>query len=183
MQALNQQMQSMYDQQLAAQQAYAQQLAAQQAYAQRLAAQQAYAQRLAAQREYERQQEEDRLARRLAEDRLALDQATQQAEDRDVIPTIKTRRSTIPSNTIPRYTGPGVTLLNPDDIGEAVNYEIDGRPYTLKPGKSQTLKTRPSYQIEFDHGGTNGQARYKLPEGTYRFVISDEKGWDLRKVR
>lgn len=72
-----------------------------------------------------------------------------------------------------------VVLTNPHDNGESVGYVLEGlsSSYALEPGYTQRLKT--SYTIRFDTGN-GAEKRYKLPPGSYEFILTD-KGWDLKK--
>ena len=74
-------------------------------------------------------------------------------------------------------TGP-VKLSNPKENSVALNYTLNGRSYSIQPGYSQALGAGSVWEIQFDRGGSFGQARYTLSSGTYRFKATD-KGWDL----
>jgi hypothetical protein len=69
-------------------------------------------------------------------------------------------------------------LINPQANGQAVNYTLDGRQFTMDVGEQQSLAA--GYIIEFDPGN-GANKRYKLGEGTYEWRIEGD-GWMLRKV-
>lgn len=86
-----------------------------------------------------------------------------------------------PSNSLPNYRGPGVTLRNPVDAGGKVAFLIDGRTeMDLAPGESTPLRDKSSFTVEFDRGGDFGTARRVVNEGTYEFVVTPS-GWDLQR--
>jgi hypothetical protein len=69
-------------------------------------------------------------------------------------------------------------LVNPADSGGAVNYTLNGNPFTIEPGSRKVLPDKRGWRIEFDRGDNNGAARYSLPYGTYTFAVTS-KGWEL----
>jgi hypothetical protein len=60
----------------------------------------------------------------------------------------------------------------------AVNYSINGNPFSMEPTFKQTLDGGQTWTVEFDRGGGAGKATYSLAAGTYKFKQSD-KGWEL----
>lgn len=108
------------------------------------------------------------------------------AETVVVTPSISTT-ATIRRNSLP-YTGPGVTVLLPQETGGEVTYLVDGREeVTIHAGEEQTLPKKGSYEIRFSRGRTDdghdyGIARYTVTEGTYAFQVTD-RGWDLYRQR
>jgi len=74
-------------------------------------------------------------------------------------------------------TGP-IKLSNPKKNSVALNYTLNGHSYSIQPGHSQALGAGSVWTIQFDRGGSFGQARYSLSSGTYTFKATD-KGWDL----
>jgi hypothetical protein len=79
---------------------------------------------------------------------------------------------------------PGIvlTLLNPIETGQAVNYTLASDPNSLDAGYKAELAIDGTVEIAFDRGGSFGEARYTLSAGqTYRFASTNE-GWALRTV-
>ena len=72
----------------------------------------------------------------------------------------------------------GVLLTNGTDA--QLNYQLNDNSYTMGPRYQQPLPSGQSWVIAFDRGGSFGQARYTLGEGTYQFANTDH-GWDLQK--
>jgi hypothetical protein len=81
----------------------------------------------------------------------------------------------------PAFSGLPIKIINPPANGVALNYALQGAPYTIAPGYSQDLVHDRSWVIEFSRGGNFGQARYGLEPGTYSFAHTDH-GWDLYRV-
>jgi hypothetical protein len=72
-----------------------------------------------------------------------------------------------------------VIIVNPEDSGGSLSYVLAGaHSYTIDPGFTQALDGQPSWLIEFDRGGSFGQARYTIGPGTYTFTAT-ENGWEL----
>lgn len=85
------------------------------------------------------------------------------------------------NNTLPAYSGPGVTIRNPQGSGGNVAFVVDERTeMELAPGESAPLKDKAGYTVTFDRGGDFGTTHRVLGEGTYEFVAT-EKGWELRR--
>lgn len=81
-------------------------------------------------------------------------------------------------NSLPPYTGPGVTLRLPAEFPGSVYVLIDKREVELKPGTEVVLKDKFSYRVEFDRGGEFGSSSSDITEGVYKFKVAD-KGWFL----
>jgi hypothetical protein len=87
--------------------------------------------------------------------------------------------ASIRPNSLPAYRGSGVTINNPGTSGISIAYTLDGRSEVeLAPGRSQSLKEKASYVIEFDRGGNFGSRKYELSEGNYNFEVTSQ-GWEL----
>jgi len=71
-----------------------------------------------------------------------------------------------------------IAVVNPQGTGATLNFTVDGARCELAPGMRQELSSPQTRLIEFDRGGSFGQARYTLSEGLYSFAATD-KGWDL----
>jgi hypothetical protein len=74
--------------------------------------------------------------------------------------------------------GVRIILLNPQESGNTVAYQLDNQPFEMPCGYEQDLSSRASWLIEFDRGGGFGLARYTLTEGSFEFTLGP-KGWDL----
>jgi hypothetical protein len=87
----------------------------------------------------------------------------------------------VKSNSLPAYSGSGVTIRNPPASGGDVAFVVDERTQVeLAPGESTPLKEKGSYTVTFDRGGNFGTTHRVLGEGSYEFVATD-KGWELRR--
>ena len=69
-------------------------------------------------------------------------------------------------------------IVNPADNGVTLSFVIDGRAYSVAPGKQEDVLGGPDRVISFDRGGSRGSARYALRAGTYTFTPTDN-GWEL----
>lgn len=76
----------------------------------------------------------------------------------------------------------GVYLVNPVGSGANVVYFVNGTRYEMKPGMSQKLPPGPNWIVNFDRGGSWGEAAYTVADGTYYFTPS-ESGWNLYRQR
>jgi len=83
----------------------------------------------------------------------------------------------LPESSAGPFTG-GTLLGNAAD--SEVHYNINNHPFSIKPNYTQTLPGGKVWVVVFDRGGSFGQAKYTLSEGTYKFTLT-EKGWDLFK--
>jgi hypothetical protein len=71
-------------------------------------------------------------------------------------------------------------ILNPEENGQTINYNLGPYPYTIAAGQSQRLEK--SYVISFDPGNGGAIKKYTLGTGTYKFVLKDG-GWELKTVK
>ncbi len=95
--------------------------------------------------------------------------------------TTNSQPTSVRSNALPLYQGPGVVIRNPSGSGATLSFVVDDRrQMELSPGESSPLSERHSYSVSYDRGGDFGTARHVLGEGIYEFVIG-EKGWELRR--
>jgi hypothetical protein len=72
----------------------------------------------------------------------------------------------------------GAVLINAQDL--AVNYNVNNNAYTMEPEYRQTLPGGRTWVVAFDRGGSFGEAKYGISQGTYKFALTDE-GWNLFK--
>lgn len=92
-----------------------------------------------------------------------------------------TAPTVVKSNSLPAYSGTGVTIRNPAASGGDVSFLVDERlQMQLAPGEAAPLKEKGSYTVTFDRGGDFGTTHRVLGEGAYEFVAT-EKGWELRR--
>lgn len=61
-----------------------------------------------------------------------------------------------------------------------VNYVVNNGQYSMGPGYSQTLPADKTWVVEFDRGGSNGEGKYTVEDGTYKFTPTGS-GWELYK--
>jgi hypothetical protein len=73
----------------------------------------------------------------------------------------------------------GILLMNPEENGETVNYNIGTYGYTMKPGEKQSLTQ--SYVVSFDPGDGTAVKKVTLTSGVYQFVLLPG-AWELRKI-
>lgn len=72
----------------------------------------------------------------------------------------------------------GVVLRNGADNEATISYVINDKyEYTMKAGHIQSLG-EGKWVVRYDKGGSHGEAKYTLSEGTYEFTPSDN-GWAL----
>ncbi len=85
------------------------------------------------------------------------------------------------ADPVPDYPDTPVTsgILLANAGGAAVNYTLDGQPFSMPPDYRQTIARR-SLVVAFDRGGSFGQAKYRVDEGWYKFTATD-RGWELYK--
>ena len=85
------------------------------------------------------------------------------------------------ADPIPDYDGriitSGILLMNVG--GSAVSYSVDGRSFTMGSNYRQLISRR-QIVVAFNRGGSFGNARYRIDEGTYKFTPTD-RGWELYK--
>ena len=72
----------------------------------------------------------------------------------------------------------GAVLINAEET--AVNYNVNNKSYSMEPEYRQPLPGGRKWVVAFDRGGSFGQARYGISQGTYKFTLTDE-GWNLFK--
>lgn len=83
------------------------------------------------------------------------------------------------SGDVAKRVKDGVLLMNPAENGQAIEYVVANKNFSMGSGYTQVLPATQAWVIEFDRGGT-GTAKYTLKEGAYAFGSSD-KGWELFK--
>lgn len=77
----------------------------------------------------------------------------------------------------PVVAGDPTQLVYPPTASGPLSYTLNGYPYTIRPGESQTLNPG-SWVLEFDRGDGFGTARYTLAGGVFTFGPSDH-GWEV----
>ena len=82
------------------------------------------------------------------------------------------------ANPNPNPASAPVKIVNPSSSTNTLNYILNGKPYTIQPGYSQSLAAGETWKIQFNRGGTFGNGGYTLSGGTYTFTPT-EKGWEL----
>lgn len=109
-----------------------------------------------------------------------------------VVPRIVTYPSvtypSIPTNVVttveapaqvPQQTTNGILIRNLADNQSDVRFLLGSRQVSsLTPGTSQRLMEPWHHSIRFDRGNGNGEAAYRLEDGTYAFVATNN-GWEL----
>jgi hypothetical protein len=76
------------------------------------------------------------------------------------------------------FSGSPIRIVNPASSRANLSYTLNGVAYTIQPGESQDLREDRAWVIEFNRGGSFGQARYGLQTGMYSFSVTDH-GWEL----
>jgi len=87
-----------------------------------------------------------------------------------------------PLPEVPASTGVPATIVlaNPARNHQQVHYVLnDQYRYSMQAGTQQSLKT--PYIVSFDSGAGGKTKRYSLTNGTYEFVITENR-WDLQRV-
>lgn len=88
------------------------------------------------------------------------------------------------SNSISTLSTPSVgtiKLVCPKTASGALSYALNGHPFTIEPGYSQTFREDRVWNLEFKRGGEGSEvARYSLKAGTYTFAVG-AKGWELQQ--
>ena len=74
----------------------------------------------------------------------------------------------------------GITIINPEATGSAVNYSLGAESFVLEPGMHKQHGST-NQTIVFDKGESFGETRYSLAQGTYRFSAG-AKGWELSRA-
>ena len=81
---------------------------------------------------------------------------------------------TAPPVVLPRPT----TLHYPESAKKPLDFELNGHPFTAKPGDRINLRGDRRWIIGFERGDGHGERRYSLPPGDYTFKPS-RTGWNL----
>ena len=85
----------------------------------------------------------------------------------------------IVTNGAPNIGQPGkAVLFNPPESGGSVNYVLNGRPYTIRPGEAQPIDLDQTWTLELDRGLNNEIGRYTLTEGIHKFGVG-RRGWEV----
>jgi hypothetical protein len=71
-------------------------------------------------------------------------------------------------------------ILNPEETGQSVHYNLGPYPFSIGPGQAQRLER--SYVISFDPGNGGTVKKYTLGTGPYQLVVGPG-GWDLQSVK
>ena len=73
-----------------------------------------------------------------------------------------------------------VRLTNPRQTEGTLNFTLNNVSYAMQPGETRSVAIDRELVIKFDNGNQK-QMAYRLSDGSYEFVVSDESGWDLVK--
>jgi hypothetical protein len=76
------------------------------------------------------------------------------------------------------FSGGLIQIDNPATNKQTLSYTLDGNPYTIAPGYSQSFPEDRAWVVQFSRGPNMEQARYGLQSGTYSFT-STGTGWEL----
>lgn len=75
-----------------------------------------------------------------------------------------------------------VRVVNPGATRTPLTFKINGKSYTLKPGKEQTFEPGSKYEIEFSSGSSGEFIRNDISEpGAYAFAAKDGS-WTLQSL-
>ncbi len=73
-----------------------------------------------------------------------------------------------------------IKLICPKSASAGLSYALNGHPFTIEPGYSQTFREDRVWTLEFKRGGDGSEvARHSLKSGTYAFVLGNS-GWELQ---
>jgi hypothetical protein len=85
----------------------------------------------------------------------------------------------VPANPAPKAPNKeGLAIVNPAENEVTLQFVVDGQTTSLRAGFRLELAVSQTRVIEFDRGGSFGQARYSMDEGLYTFNET-EQGWEL----
>lgn len=93
-------------------------------------------------------------------------------------------RNTLPQRSIVTNGAPNIghpnkaVLFNPAESGGPVNYVLNGRQYSIRPGEAQPIDLDRTWTLQFDRGMNNQTARYTLNEGIHKFGVG-RLGWEV----
>ena len=90
--------------------------------------------------------------------------------------------STLPQQLSSASNRPAGTikLVCPKTAGGTLSYALNGHPFTIEPGFSQTIRDDRAWTLEFKRGAEGSEvARYSLRAGTYAFAVG-VSGWELQ---
>lgn len=95
---------------------------------------------------------------------------------------IQSQTVIVPSNPQVVHTGETIKLICPKVATGQLTYSLNGSPYTIQPGYSQTFRDDRTWKLEFQRAGEGSTiVGYTLKPGTYKFGVGAE-GWELRQV-
>lgn len=95
---------------------------------------------------------------------------------------IQSQTVIVPSTPQVAHTGEIIKLICPKAATGQLTYSLNGAPYTIQPGFSQTFRDDRTWKLEFQRGGEGSTVvGYTLKPGTYKFGVGAE-GWELRQV-
>lgn len=86
------------------------------------------------------------------------------------------RGDPVPATDPSAIVSSGVLIRNPERNNASINYTLDGKNYTMKPGEVQTISGK--VRIQFDKGGNFGTVVHDLNKGAYEFDLAKD-GWGL----
>lgn len=85
--------------------------------------------------------------------------------------TVNVPRSMVPQSA-PQFDNGEILIFSPPTNDREISYTLNGAPYTMKPGTLQRFKNDRTWIIEVNLAG-NGDSRYTLAAGNYKFKESD----------
>ena len=106
---------------------------------------------------------------------LAIAQAAHPTQIPDHLRQVLTPRPTAPSLTIP------ITIVYAESSGNIIAFAINGLTHQIPAGSREELAIPPDSTITYEAGGSIGDRRYRITQGTYEFRSTAE-GWALYKL-
>jgi hypothetical protein len=75
-----------------------------------------------------------------------------------------------------------ISLVNPADSQDKIEYILDGKAYALEPGMTLTMRAAAARKIEFSRGAGGKKAAYRVSRGVYEFAMTNN-GWELYRTQ
>lgn len=83
-----------------------------------------------------------------------------------------------PSIPAPTFDNGPIVITAPASNDKPIEYQLNGQPFTIKPGQSQKFKHDRDWVVEFNRGVGKGTSKYSLKATVYKFKMTDN-GWEL----
>lgn len=83
-----------------------------------------------------------------------------------------------PSAPAPAFDNGPIVITSPAANDQPIDYQLNGQPYTIKPGQSQKFNHDRDWIVDFNRGDGKGAAKYSLKATVYKFKMTDN-GWEL----